>query len=73
MNTKNFDAIILDPIDNVGTTIKLLKENSNIICILEILTTCILGMKSGMGSEYILWHSQVMLGYRGISKYTDKN
>ena len=31
MNTKNFDAIILNPIDNVGTSIKLLKENSNII------------------------------------------
>ena len=35
MNTKNFDAIILDPTDNVGTTIKLLKENSNIILKIE--------------------------------------
>ena len=35
MNTKKFDAIILNPIDNVETSIKLLKENSNIILKIE--------------------------------------
>ena len=35
MNTKNFDAIILNPIDNVGTSIKFLKKKSNIILKIE--------------------------------------
>ena len=35
MSNKKFDAIILNPIDNVGTSIKFLKENSNIILKIE--------------------------------------
>ena len=35
MNTRKFDAIILDPLDNVGTSIKMLKENSNIVLKIE--------------------------------------
>ncbi|MDC0457014.1 UxaA family hydrolase [Alphaproteobacteria bacterium] len=35
MNIVKFDAIVLNPIDNVGTSIKMLKENSNIILKIE--------------------------------------
>ena len=35
MNIVKFDAIVLNPIGNVGTSIKMLKENSNIILKIE--------------------------------------